>query len=279
MKVAISGASGFVGRHVVAELDRLGVQATLLVRRPAPAAGRHREVLFELDRPDDVFVRAGRPELLIHLAWGGLPNYRSPHHVEHELPLQQRFLAAMVGAGLPRLVVTGTCFEYGMESGALAESAEPRPVVGYAVAKDRLRQALVREQQQAPFSLTWARLFYLWGDGQRENSLWPSLQRAAARGDATFPMSAGEQWRDYLPAPEAARLLVALALHGGDAGIVNVCSGRPQSLRELVERWIREHGWSIRPDYGRYPYLDYEPMRFWGDRSKLDTTLHDTDRT
>jgi nucleoside-diphosphate-sugar epimerase len=67
-------------------------------------------------------------------------------------------------------------------------------------------------------------------------------------------------------------LLVLLA-RGPGHGIVNVCSGRPISVRRLVEDWILEHGWRIRPDYGRYPYPDYEPIAFWGDRTKLDRCL------
>jgi len=72
---------------------------------------------------------------------------------------------------------------------------------------------------------------------------------------------------------EVARTLVALALKDQDAGPVNVCSGRPCSVRSLVEGWLREHRWSIELELGHYPYPDYEPMAFWGDRQKLDRVL------
>jgi dTDP-6-deoxy-L-talose 4-dehydrogenase (NAD+) len=86
-------------------------------------------------------------------------------------------------------------------------------------------------------------------------------------------MSGGEQLRDYLPVTEAAGILAQLAIQGCDAGAVNVCAGRPVSVRALVERWIAEHGWSVAPDLGRYPYPDYEPLAFWGDRRRLDAAL------
>ena len=76
---------------------------------------------------------------------------------------------------------------------------------------------------------------------------------------------------------EAARQLVALALNGGDNGVVNVCSGQPISVRELVEAVVARHGSSIRLNLGRYPYPEYEPMAFWGDRSKLTRLLGATD--
>jgi len=52
-------------------------------------------------------------------------------------------------------------------------------------------------------------------------------------------MSGGEQLRDYLSVEEAARYLVSLALNKGDNGIVNICSGKPISIRRMVEGWIR----------------------------------------
>jgi hypothetical protein len=63
---------------------------------------------------------------------------------------------------------------------------------------------------------------------------------------------------------EAARQLVAHALSDADAGAVNVCSGQPITIRRLVEGWVREHGWPIRLNFGRFPYPDYEPFAFWG---------------
>ena len=54
---------------------------------------------------------------------------------------------------------------------------------------------------------------------------------------------------------------------------MNVCSGRPVSVRRLVEGWIRDNGWTIDLNLGHYPYPDYEPMAFWGERRKLDRIL------
>ena len=276
MKLAITGASGFIGRHVLAALDRQGLQATLLLRGTPEGAARSRHTVVAVDYLDetaDLYVRAGRPDVLLHLAWGGLPHYHSLHHVETERPAQYRMLKAMVRSGLPKLVVAGTCFEYGLQSGPLAETLPCNPVNAYSQAKDALRRELELLRREQPFQLTWARLFYLYGEGQSPNSLWSSLHSAAARGDAQFPMSGGEQLRDYLSASEAAGMLLALAqrLHGD--GIVNVCSGKPVSVRALVEGWISERGWVIRPELGRHAYSEHEAMAFWGDAAKLRQCL------
>ena len=278
MKLAITGATGFVGQHVLRALvQREGVEV-VAVGRHSPTAHdlppATRSVALDIaDGPEGVFDALGRPDVLIHLAWSGLPNYRSLHHFEEQLPQQYRFLAGLVHAGLPSLLVAGTCFEYGMASGELVESQPAVPDNPYGFAKDALRRQIELLRATHDFNLVWARLFYMHGEGQSPNSIYPQLAAAVARGDAQFPMSGGEQLRDYLRADQVARRLVELALNVPDAGVVNVCSGQPVSVRALVEGWIREHGWAIEPALGRYPYPDYEPLAFWGSNVKLRALL------
>lgn len=226
------------------------------------------------DDPHGAFEKLGSPELLIHLAWGGLPNYRSLHHLASELPVQFRFLRAMVEEGLPKLVVSGTCFEYGMCHGPLGEDLPAHPETAYGCAKATLLAMLSILMRETPFELTWARIFYLFGEGQSETSLYSMLNRAAASGDSTFPMSGGEQLRDFLPMRQCCDEFVRLSLAPGGHGIVNVCAGSPTSVRSLVEQWIEENGWKIRPEFGRLPYPDHEPMAFWGVRKKLDRIIN-----
>jgi dTDP-6-deoxy-L-talose 4-dehydrogenase (NAD+) len=160
-----------------------------------------------------------------------------------------------------------------MRSGALSETLPTMPAVNYAIAKDRLRRELEALRAAQPFALTWARLFYTYGPGQAAGSLLPQLAAAVARGDEHFNMSGGEQLRDYLAVEEVARLLVELALRRCDAGVVNVCSGKPVRIVDLVKAWLALHHWQIALNLGHYPYPDYEPMAFWGERSRLDALL------
>jgi nucleoside-diphosphate-sugar epimerase len=277
VKIAVTGATGFIGRHVIAELERRSVSPILVCLPSAaipPAFAAHCVIPIDLkDAPTSAFELMGRPDVVIHLAWGGLPNYQSLHHFEEELPAHYRFLKALIQSGIKSLLVTGTCFEYGMQSGPLDEGLETRPDNPYGFAKDMLRRQLQYLQKVQPFNLTWARLFYLYGEGQAENSLLPQIKRAVERGERSFKMSGGEQLRDYLPISEVAKSLASLALNERNNGIVNVCSGNPISVRKLVEGWIKENGWEIDLDLSRYPYPEYESMAFWGDRQKLDSCL------
>jgi nucleoside-diphosphate-sugar epimerase len=277
LKIAVTGAGGFVGRHVLAELARHPVTVTAAMREVAKLGDVGQEVrVVELDISHTTakdYERLGRPDVLIHLAWGGLPNYESLHHFETELPRQYLFLKTLVDAGLPTMLVTGTCFEYGMQSGELPEELLPLPINPYGYAKDVLRRQLEFLRSKHSFALTWARLFYMYGEGQAENSLFSQIRRAVERGDKVFDMSGGEQVRDYLPVTQVASSLVTIALQRANFGVVNVCSGKPISVKKLVQGWIKNYGWSIGLNLGYYPYSSHEPMAFWGNASRLRSII------
>jgi dTDP-6-deoxy-L-talose 4-dehydrogenase (NAD+) len=275
-RVAVTGASGFVGRHVVEALRGLGATVVATSRDLARLdflPGDVERVEVDIGRPEGVFDRLGHPDAVVHLAWNGLPNYGALRHFEEELPQQYVFLRGLVTDGATSLLVTGTCLEYGLQSGALSENFAPAPRTAYALAKHTLHRQLELLQEQSPFSLTWGRLFYLYGEGQAPTSLWSQFRAAVARGEAEFKMSAGEQLRDFLPISKAAGHLSRLAFHHRGAGTVNICAGVPTSVRSLVEGWIADDNARINLNLGHYAYPSYEPMAFWGNADKLKATI------
>jgi len=277
MKIAVTGASGFIGRHVLDALLSEKVEIYAITRDAEKLANLDKSIIvieFDIDDCDaNVFEKIGSPDVLIHLAWDGLPNYKSLHHFETELTRQYKFLKSVIDRGLASLLVTGTCFEYGMRSGALSEEMITKPNNPYGYAKDALRQQLEFLKAIKPFNLTWARLFYMYGENQPNTSLYPKLLEAVKRGDKVFNMSKGEQLRDYLPVEEVANQIVQLAIAQKDVGVVNVCSGTPVSVRSLVEQWKSKKNWEIELNFGYYPYPDYEPLEFWGNKKYLDIIL------
>ena len=274
MKIAVTGASGFIGRHVLTSLLKHRIDIIAVTRNATQLAGLSQYVrIVEMDiaHPSiNCYERLDYPDILIHLAWDGLPHYKSLHHFETELPRQYHFLKTMIEGGLPSLLVTGTCFEYGMQSGPLSAEMQTQPNNPYGYAKDALRKQLIFLQAIKPFNLAWARLFYMYGEGQSNSSLYPLLKESILRKDKIFNMSGGEQLRDYLSIDEVASRIIRLAMSGCNTGAINICSGKPVSVRSLVERWLQENDWKIELNLGHYPYPDYEPMAFWGDSSQID---------
>jgi UDP-glucose 4-epimerase len=142
MKVLITGATGFVGNYVVSEMFKRSHSVIATSRNAAKASlcewfSKVTYIARNLnDAHEDYYRFFGEPDVLIHLAWEGLPNYTDVSHFERNLFSNYFFLKNMVEHGLKNLVVTGTCFEYGMKNGALHEDMETNPQNSYGLAKD-----------------------------------------------------------------------------------------------------------------------------------------------
>ncbi len=274
--VAVTASEGFIGRHVVsrllAEPDIQVIRVVSPGSRPPKGAGFLAASLDVLDPNGAGSALPENVDVLLHLAWSGLTDFRSEVHLG-QLAAHERLIRGWLETGVRRVVGVGTCLEYGLVEGELSESLPPAPVIAYAEAKAELSVRLEELAERCGATWAWARIFYPYGEGQHPRSLWTSLHAAIDRGDPSFPMSGGEQVRDYQPVDTVGSELAELALAESASGPVNICSGRPVVLKDLVASWIEASGSSIRPELGAYPYADYEPMSFWGSRQRLERIL------
>ena len=275
MKIAITGATGFIGQHVrnvLAKTDNDVVLVVRYVERVGDKSAREEIVAADLSQArTDWFELFGRPDVVLHLAWGGLPNYMDCYHVDVELPTQLRFLTALIKSGLKKLVVTGTCYEYGISSGALSEDQETNPNTPYGIAKDRLRKELFELRSTQHFDLTWARIFYPYGEGQSERSIYSQLTRAISNNEKEFAIGSGTQMLDFIQVTTVAKALLAFVTEIKGIGLINVGSGDPQTVIEFVERLICRFESNIVPKVGVINDREYESISFWSDNNLLDS--------
>jgi nucleoside-diphosphate-sugar epimerase len=278
-KVLLTGSTGFVGRHVVNYLLQKNV--TLITTSTSnpdlktyPELKKIKHVKCDLAvSKRNFFDFFEKPDILIHLAWKGLPNYDKPFHFEKNLFNDFAFIKNMVENGLKRVVVSGTCFEYGKKEGCLSEETETMPKTSYAFAKDSLRKMLEQLSRECSFSLLWIRLFYMYGTGQNPKSLLPMLESAIKRGDREFNLAPASIARDYLPIEKVAKNIAELSLKRSITGIINNCSGKPTTIGELAQKKVKELKSNIRLNFGDYPISDREPIAFWGCTKKLKKAL------
>jgi len=281
-KILVTGATGFIGDYVIKYLlnKNYPVIATSLSESNARKKDWFEDVTYisfdfkNIDPNKDYYKFFQQPDLLIHLAWEGLPNYKSEVHTKINLPLQSAFLKNIIANGLKDITVTGTCFEYGMQEGCLREDADAHPANFYGIAKNELRNYLEELQKNISFNFKWIRLFYLYGYGKNPNSLLSQLDEALANNEKVFNMSGGQQVRDYLPIEKAAEYIVKIALQQKVQGVINCCSGQPITVEEFVKEYLEKKNKKISLNLGYYPYPDYEPMAFWGDNNKLKSIIN-----
>jgi nucleoside-diphosphate-sugar epimerase len=200
---------------------------------------------IQLTANENLFNKFNEPDVVIHLAWSGLPNYNSLIHIEQNLLSHYFFLKNLVQHGLKNIAVAGTCFEYGLKEGSLSEDMETNPVNAYGLSKDCLRKMLQQLGMHLDYNLTWMRIFYPYGKGQYQHSLIPLLESAIENNLPYFNMSKGDQVRDFIKVELMSNYIVNLSTNHRNNGIVNICSG---------------NGITVSTN---------EPMSFWGDTKKL----------
>ena len=282
MRILVTGATGFVGRHVIMKLltENHTVIASSTDETKAATFPWFKQVIFkeyiigEQDDKINLFEYFEKPEVLLHLAWSGLPNFQSLHHMENVLPYHMYFLRNLILNGIKHITITGTCFEYGLKGGCLEEHMCTNPITAYGIAKDTLRKYIELLRITYGFSFKWVRFFYMYGEGQSAGSLIPQLEVALREGHNVFKMSLGEQLRDYLDVSIVASNIVKIVSQFKIDGIINCCSGLPISVREFVEEYLIKTNRIIQLHLGAYEYSNYEPMNFWGDTRILNQIIN-----
>jgi nucleoside-diphosphate-sugar epimerase len=277
MKIAITGATGFIGGHVRRRLALTDNEVVLGVRnlkRLGEIAINETPVEMDISHEGtNWFEILGKPDAVLHLAWGGLPNYVDPVHVDIELPMQIKFLEGLVSSGLSNLVVTGTCYEYGPANGPLSEKHITDPNTSYGVAKDTLRKDLFALQSTQNFELTWARIFYPFGQGQSDSSLYSQLANRAITKNGELEIGNPQSVLDFVPVEDVAFALSKLVEQKEGLGVINLGSGVPTSVEDFVKKVISQHSWQVRIKHGSNGKRNYEPKAFWADASKLQEFL------
>jgi len=263
--IHLLGSEGFIGRALQREVGDLSLHCWSHQQSDP-------EHHFDLLDPSSwQSLLNQNPTHAILLSWPGLPNYHEPFHVTRNLPASVELVEQLAAAGLERLVVAGTCYEYGLQNGPLKEDQPTDPANCYAIAKDSLRRVIASRYCQKKLTWCWARIFYPFGHGQNPSSFLPSLIRAIDAGAEFFSMGSGRQIRDFIDLIELARQLITLATHERASGIYNAGSGEPRSVLEIAEWAISHYGGNISLQPGTRPDRNDEPLAFWAQMDKLRT--------
>jgi UDP-glucose 4-epimerase len=262
-RVALTGASGFVGSHVDAALRRAGCEVHVLGRAELASSVSDLAAALRSQGPIDVIV---------HLAAAGVsPKPASGDElrtVNVELPA--RIVAAAATAGVARMVMAGTAAEYGAsadEHDHLPADAPLRPISIYARSKAEGLARAVDAAFAHEVALDHLRVFNAYGAGQDARALWPALHDAAVRG-VDLALSAGTQVRDFIPVEAVADVFTTVACEAGGTAAVrvrNVGTGEGTSVRTFAERWWAQWRATGTLRFGALPDRDDEPHRMVAD--------------
>jgi nucleoside-diphosphate-sugar epimerase len=279
VNIFVTGGTGFVGGHFVTEAVARGHSLTLLKREGSqPRITLPTGVIWHVAKLDKIHPRdiAGA-DVLVHFASVGVSPQRATWDELHYWNVASLLglLQSAKAAGVRKIVIAGTCMEYGLsadEYASIPVTAALKPTTPYAASKASAFELSYAFCLNNSIPLAYNRIFFAYGVGQFQGNFWPSL-RAAALAGADFPMTAGEQVRDFVPIRQIAEEFTDCVEADRKLDCVpvvsNVCTGVGVSVIDFARYWWKR--WHAKGVLlpGALQARVNEPVRFVGIPSRL----------
>lgn len=264
--IALTGATGFVGRQILRHLLEKGCRVRLLIRQGDISAQEFAKLAVEKVEISDLFTEPADSlremlhgiDTLVHAAWYAEPGkyLTSPLNLDCLIGTI-RLAQAFREAGGRRFIGIGTCFEYDLDAGVLKTDTPLKPSTLYAACKASTFQVLNQLLPSLGCEFAWCRLFYLYGEGEDPRRLVPYLRQQLEAGKPA-ELTSGRQIRDFLDVREVGAMIAETAL-GQRQGPINICSGIPVTVRQLAERIADEYGRRDLLRFGARPDNLFDP--------------------
>lgn len=274
MKILVTGANGYIGRHVVKKLLDKGANVIACDFRTDDVDSRAKSINMDLfNLPDgNIWEKLGSPDVCLHMAWRNGFIHNASTQIG-DLSSHYIFLTSLVDGGLKQLAVMGTIHEVGYWEGAIDENTPCNPISMYGIAKDALRKSLILYTKQKGCLLQWLRCYYILGDDKKNNSIFAKLLKAAEEGKKTFPFTTGKNKYDFIDVEKLSDMLSTAVMQTEVDGVINCCTGKPMSLADRVENFIKENQLDIQLEYGAFPDRPYDSPCIYGDPTKINLIM------
>lgn len=283
MIIYITGSTGFIGKNLTEELIKKKYNLVKISRRKEKIKKKENIKLINLDLYSEDYnkninnflkkIKFKKNDILIHLAWKSLNDFSNDDHLNKIFFKDIFFLKKVIDHGLNRVIVSGTCLEYGLREGKLKETHKVNPIVSYAISKNLVRKFLQSYVKIKNFNYQWLRIFYIKDPDKIKNNLFYQLNDSIRNKAKSFNMSHGNQLRDFINLSEISRLIIQCIKKPKVRGIINCCSGNPIKVKKLISEEIKKKKSNLKLNFGYYKVPRYEPMNFWGDTQKMKKLL------
>lgn len=277
MRCLVTGASGFLGSHLVRDLLKREHSVMILLRPDAdtdrindclPRVSIVRGSLEDLSELTETLCREP-VDAAFHLAWAGVTaaHCNSAEQVTLNVLHSLALWDVLHQTGCSAFLGVGSQAEYGLHSGVLREDMPTSPVTAYGAAKLALGILLKPLCLTAEMRFVWLRLFSAYGPGDDPRHLVPSLIDTLQRREKPL-LTAGEQVWDYLYVTDAVAAMCT-CLEQKVSGVFNLGSGSPCVLREFILKVRNSIDPALPLGFGELPYRSDQAMHLEADISRL----------
>jgi len=275
-KVLITGATGFIGRHLVEQGLHTGATVITNSRSPAQMCNASAHIVMDLGNRAEVLrvIRELEPAAIMHAASAG---------VSEKVGLVDLLRTNVIGTDnllaaadslpeRPTVVIAGSGYEYAAQSRPLTEDDPVFPTSPYGISKAAAAFCAAIYAKRMP--VTVLRIFNVYGPGERLPRLLPYIVENAKLGNVA-ELTACEQVRDFVYVRDLASLFWrALEFPPKERRlrILNMGSGSPMPLKQfvmLIVGDLRAKGLQPQVRFGTRPYGENEPMYYAAETTQL----------
>ncbi|MFC1917401.1 NAD-dependent epimerase/dehydratase family protein [Chloroflexota bacterium] len=273
MRILVTGGTGFIGTYVVKTLLSEGNTLLLLSRKPEASVSLREMPAVDFISGDLAHINIWgheverfKPQAAIHLAWESIPDYSARTSVRN-LDYGLNLITLLAEVGCESFICTGSCWEYGEQSGKLSEDMIPKSANAFTAAKNAFHFLGREIAKENNMQFVWTRLFFVYGPGQRETSLIPHIINHVQKGEPP-EIKAPSAKNDFVYVEDVARAICAIAKRPPKYGVYNIGSGSTASVQQIVRTIYDKLSLSDKYDPANKP-VDNFPVDFWGDISKI----------
>jgi len=277
-KVLLTGSTGFLGRNTIPFLLRKKYEVHAVYLNQKQPINKndllhwHRCNLLRADEQRHLFEKIS-PTHLLHFAWETTPGkYWTSRTNLLWVQSSLEILMNFAGCGGKRAVISGSCAEYDWSYGCCSENSTPMlPSSLYGSCKNSLQEIVKSFSLQEGISSAWGRIFFLYGPYEYPGRLVPSIICSLLKMKIAY-CSHGKQIRDFLFIEDAGDAFVKL-LESDVTGPVNIASGLPISIKEIVNKIAKKIGNDFLIKYGTVQTDVNEPHLLIADTTRLNNEV------
>jgi UDP-glucose 4-epimerase len=241
MRIFITGGTGFIGKYLVKILDN-GRNKIFILARNLKDLPQSKNITYIKGNLSNIKkwkseLEKFQPQAAAHLAWEGIPDYSAEVSLKN-LIYSINLIKYLVAINCQTILVTGTLWEYGSQTGVLKEDFPIKPFNSLTAAKNAISVLGSEFAREKNIKFIWTRLFYIYGPSKKLNSLISYLIDCAKKNkqpEIRNPLAKN----DFIYVEDAAGAIAKLLLGSKQGGVFNIGSGKLVSVQSLVDKILK----------------------------------------